>query len=104
MAQEIVNLTPTQAATMVGIIGVFNGLGRLIWASISDFIGRTNVYTIFFVIQIALFLWLPIVDSPMLFQIILFIIISCYGGGFSSIAAYIGDIFGTKQLLSLIHI
>ncbi|MBF0720556.1 OFA family MFS transporter [Staphylococcus sciuri] len=98
MAQEIVNLTPTQAATMVGIIGVFNGLGRLIWASISDFIGRTNVYTIFFVIQIALFLWLPIVDSPMLFQIILFIIISCYGGGFSSIPAYIGDIFGTKQL------
>ncbi|MEX6014983.1 L-lactate MFS transporter [Mammaliicoccus sciuri] len=98
MAQEIVNLTPTQATTMVGIIGVFNGLGRLIWASISDFIGRTNVYTIFFVIQIALFLWLPIVDSPMLFQIILFIIISCYGGGFSSIPAYIGDIFGTKQL------
>ena len=98
MAQEIVNLTPAQAATMVGIIGVFNGLGRLIWASISDFIGRTNVYTIFFVIQIALFLWLPIVDNSMLFQIILFIIISCYGGGFSSIPAYIGDIFGTKQL------
>lgn len=98
MAQEIVNLTPAKAATMVGIIGVFNGLGRLIWASISDFIGRTNVYTIFFVIQIALFLWLPIVDSPMLFQIILFIIISCYGGGFASIPAYIGDIFGTKQL------
>lgn len=24
--------------------------------------------------------------------------ISCYGGGFSAIPAYIGDIFGTKQL------
>ncbi|GGI42407.1 OFA family MFS transporter [Mammaliicoccus stepanovicii] len=98
MGQEIVNLTSGQAATMVGIIGVFNGLGRLIWASISDFIGRTNVYTVFFIIQIVLFLWLPTVDSPVLFQIILFIIISCYGGGFSSIPAYIGDIFGTKQL------
>ncbi|ARF18542.1 hypothetical protein SporoP17a_15360 [Sporosarcina ureae] len=25
-------------------------------------------------------------------------IYTCYGGGFSSIPAYIGDIFGTKQL------
>ena len=37
-----------------------------------------------------------------LFQILVFIIVSCYGGGASSIAAYIGDIFGTKEF-SAIH-
>ncbi|MDQ0338937.1 nitrate/nitrite transporter NarK [Caldalkalibacillus uzonensis] len=32
-------------------MGLFNGLGRIMWASISDYIGRPNVYTAFFVIQ-----------------------------------------------------
>jgi len=31
-------------------------------------------------------------------MIAMFIIMTCYGGGFSSIPAYIGDLFGTKQL------
>lgn len=79
-------------------MGVFNGGGRLVWASISDYIGRSNLYTIFFIIQIALFFILPFTTEAILFQIILFIIMTCYGGGFSAIPAYIGDIFGTKQL------
>lgn len=98
MAQEIAGLSAGVAALMVGIMGVFNGGGRLIWASISDYIGRPNLYTLFFVIQIALFMLLPSVTHALLFQAMLFIIISCYGGGFSAVPAYIGDIFGTKQL------
>lgn len=98
MAQEIAGLTPAAAALMVGIMGVFNGAGRLAWASISDYIGRPNLYTIFFIIQIALFFLLPFTTEALLFQLILFIIMTCYGGGFSAIPAYIGDIFGTKQL------
>lgn len=39
--------------------GVFNGAGRLIWASISDYIGRTNLYTLFFILQIGIFAVLP---------------------------------------------
>ncbi|MDB0580000.1 L-lactate MFS transporter [Salinicoccus roseus] len=98
MAQEIAGLSAGAAALMVGIMGVFNGGGRLAWATVSDYIGRPNVYTTFFVIQIALFLILPSVTQALLFQAMLFIIVSCYGGGFASIPAYIGDIFGTKQL------
>jgi OFA family oxalate/formate antiporter-like MFS transporter len=98
MAQEIAGLSAGAAALMVGIMGVFNGGGRLAWATVSDYMGRPNVYTMFFIIQIALFLILPSVTQALLFQAMLFIIISCYGGGFASIPAYIGDIFGTKQL------
>lgn len=98
MAQEIAGLSAGAAALMVGIMGVFNGGGRLAWATVSDYMGRPNVYTMFFIIQIALFLILPSVTQALLFQAVLFIIISCYGGGFASIPAYIGDIFGTKQL------
>jgi OFA family oxalate/formate antiporter-like MFS transporter len=98
MAQEIAGLTPIAAASMVGIMGLFNGAGRIGWASLSDYIGRPNTYTAFFAIQIVAFFLLPTVSSAFLFQLLIFLILTCYGGGFASIPAYIGDLFGTKQL------
>lgn len=98
MAQEMVGMSVAMAALMVGLNGLFNGAGRIGWASFSDFIGRPNTYTAFFVIQVILFFALPYLSNPILFMIAMFIIMTCYGGGFSSIPAYIGDIFGTKQL------
>src|SRR5699024_12315612 len=55
MAQEVTGMTALAAATMVGLLGLFTGGGRLGWASLSDYIGRPNVYTAFFVIQIIAF-------------------------------------------------
>ncbi|TLS36869.1 L-lactate MFS transporter [Pseudalkalibacillus caeni] len=98
MAQDIAGLSATAAATMVGLMGLFNGLGRIGWASVSDYIGRPNVYTTFFVIQTIAFLLLPNVTAALIFQLLIFLILTCYGGGFASIPAYIGDLFGTKQL------
>lgn len=98
MSMEMTGVSAAAAAVVVGIMGVFNGAGRLAWASISDYIGRPNVYTLFFGIQIVMFAILPMVSNPILFAVILFVIMTCYGGGFASIPAYIGDIFGTRQL------
>ncbi|MBM7570836.1 OFA family oxalate/formate antiporter-like MFS transporter [Aquibacillus albus] len=98
MAQEKVGMTAIAAATMVGIMGLFNGGGRVGWAAISDYIGRANVYIIFFVVQLIFFLILPYTTNALLFQIIIFIILTIYGGGFASLPAFIGDLFGTKQL------
>ncbi|WP_109831010.1 L-lactate MFS transporter [Reichenbachiella versicolor] len=102
LSQEIAGLTPMAAAAMVGAMGLFNGLGRIGWASFSDVIGRPMTYTAFFVIQIILFFLLPQTTNALAFQAIVFLILTCYGGGFSSIPAYIGDVFGTKNL-SAIH-
>jgi MFS transporter, OFA family, oxalate/formate antiporter len=98
MAQELVGMSAAGAATMVGIMGLFNGSGRIAWAAISDYIGRPNVYTLFFVIQVAAFFMLPNITVGILFSIVVYLIMTCYGGGFASIPAYIGDLFGTKQL------
>lgn len=98
MAQEVAGLTPVAAAAMVGVMGLFNGAGRIGWASFSDFIGRPNMYTIFFSLQIIAYFLLPGLHNAILFQGVIFLILSCYGGGFSTIPAYIGDMFGTKQL------
>jgi OFA family oxalate/formate antiporter-like MFS transporter len=98
MSQEVVGLSAAAAATLVGIMGIFNGGGRLGWAAMSDYIGRPTVFIIFFSIQIVAFLTLPFITSVILFQIFILLVVSCYGGGFSNLPAFVGDLFGTKQL------
>ncbi|RSK27373.1 MFS transporter [Bacillus sp. HMF5848] len=98
MAQDKVGMSVVAAASMVGLMGLFNGFGRIAWASFSDYIGRSNVFVIFFSVQLVLFLLLPSISNVLLFQIVIFVILTIYGGGFSSLPAFIGDLFGTKQL------
>lgn len=102
MAQEVIQMTPLAAASMVGIIGLLNGLGRIVWSTISDYISRRNTYIMFFLLEIVAFYMLASVTDSFLFQALIFLIITCYGGGFSCMPAYLSDLFGTKQL-SAIH-
>ena len=102
MAQEIVGLSVAGAATMVGLMGLFNGGGRLLWAAASDYIGRHNVFVIFFIIQLITFVTLPFTTNLIIFQLLIFLVVSCYGGGFSNLPAFASDLFGTKQL-GVIH-
>ena len=102
MAQEVIKMSPLEAASMVGIIGLLNGGGRIAWSTLSDYIGRRNTYVLFFAIQIIAFYMLASVTDSFLFQALIYIIITCYGGGFSCMPAYLSDLFGTKQL-SAIH-
>ncbi|MCO4844693.1 MAG: hypothetical protein KC427_01585 [Sulfurovum sp.] len=80
------------------LMDIFNGTGRIVWASISDYLTRPIVFILFFVTQIIAFYMLTTVKSILLFQVLLYYIMMCYGGAFASIPAYIGDIFGTKKL------
>ena len=102
MAQETCGMTPGEAASLVGIIGLINGLGRIVWSTVSDYIGRGATYVLFFAIEIAAFIALADAKSPGLFQFLALLIISCYGGGFSCMPAYLSDIFGVR-CLSAIH-
>jgi len=98
LLQEVVGISAIAAAAAVGLMGIFNGAGRIFWASLSDILTRPVVYIIFFATQAVAFYMLPSITEIIVFQIILYFIMSCYGGGFASIPAYIGDIFGTKEL------
>ncbi|CAH0536024.1 L-lactate MFS transporter [Vibrio marisflavi] len=97
MGHDVINLSLAAAAFMVMIMSVFNGIGRFLWAFVSDYLGRPVVYTLFFIIQIFCFYVLTKTHNPVEFQLAVFAVLSCYGGGFSLVPAYIGDIFGTKQ-------
>ena len=96
--QEKLNYSPMEAAAMVGFIGIFNGLGRLFWSSLSDYLGRITIYILFFAFQIVAFYLLPALAYELLFLGTLFTIISMYGGGFAMLPAFISDLFGTKEL------
>ncbi len=98
MAQQQTEMSATTAAVMVGVVGLFNGFGRLAWATLSDLIGRPLTYTLIFIVDVAMLAGILVLRSPLLFGIALCLIMSCYGAGFSVIPAYLGDVFGTKQL------
>ena len=98
LLQEVIGISALAAASAVGLMGIFNGAGRIAWASISDYLTRPVVFILFFVTQIIAFYMLTTVTSILLFQILLYYIMTCYGGAFASVPAYIGDIFGTKEL------
>lgn len=98
MAQKVVGMSAGAAATMVGLMGIFNGAGRIGWAAASDYLTRPMVFIIFFIIQLVTFLSLPNTASILVFQIFIFLVVSCYGGGFSNLPAFIADLFGTKEL------
>ena len=93
------------AAGLVGLISLFNSLGRLAWASASDFLGRKRTYVVFFVLGIALYCLLPTLGHlglAAMFVIGVCLILSMYGGGFATVPAYLADMFGT-QMVGAIH-
>ena len=93
------------AASFVGLLSLFNILGRFFWASISDKIGRKVTYATFFVLGCLLYAgapWAASIGSKALFVTFFCVILSMYGGGFATIPAYIADIFGT-QFVGAIH-
>lgn len=101
MAQDMFSKTPAEAAVLVSLISIFNAGGRFFWASSSDYIGRRNTYTLFFVVQFILFLLIPGFAARgewTIFEASLFVVFTMYGGGFATIPAFLADIFGPENV------
>lgn len=101
MIQEMFkgSVTPASAAGFVGLLSLFNMGGRFFWSSASDYLGRKNTYFIFFVVGAGLYATIPsmgMAGNMALFVLLYALIMSMYGGGFSTIPAYLADIFGTR--------
>jgi MFS family permease len=88
------------AAGFVGVLSLFNMAGRFGWSTTSDFIGRKPMYMIYLGVGILLYLVLATLGSTAtwIFVLTAAIIISFYGGGFSTVPAYLRDLFGTYQV------
>ncbi len=101
MAQEMAGMSANQAAVAVGFLGIFNGFGRLIWATLSDYIGRPLTFSLIFLVNLILTGTLFFQGQFWIFIISMSILMTCYGAGFSLIPAYLSDVFGTNELAVL---
>ncbi|WP_427913046.1 OFA family MFS transporter [Ramlibacter sp. MMS24-I3-19] len=105
LSKEQLAAIATVAGGFTALLSLFNIGGRFFWASMSDFFGRKTTYTIFFVLGGILYASLPGfagTGNKLLFVAAVCIILSMYGGGFSTVPAYLADIFGT-QFVGAIH-
>ncbi|KAA2248738.1 OFA family MFS transporter [Solihabitans fulvus] len=95
--------TPVATTAAVGftaLLSLANMLGRFVWSSLSDRVGRKNIYRFYLGAGALLYLLLLTAgnSSTQLFVIAAMAILSFYGGGFATIPAYLRDLFGTFQV------
>ncbi len=101
MIQSVLGVTAAVAGGFVGLLSLFNLLGRIGWSSFSDIIGRKTAYIIYLGLGAVVYFLIPQIatlGSLLVYVLTWGLIYSMYGGGFSTIPAYLKDLFGTYQV------
>jgi OFA family oxalate/formate antiporter-like MFS transporter len=85
-------------ATLIAISSLFNGLGRLLWGTISDRIGRVESFRLMLATQMIVFGVLMTQRNPWIFSALVCYILLCFGGGFGTMPSFVMDVFGAKKM------
>jgi MFS family permease len=99
-----VGITPFQAATFIGVIGIVSIAGRLCMGSASDKIGTANSLIICGILRVVALVWLMFCSSPMDFYIFAVIFGFAYGGEIPQYPLFIGEFFGTRAMAALMGV
>lgn len=102
MIQEVFgDFSSSAAAVFVAMLSFFNMTGRLLWAWLSDAIGRRRTFAVFFVVGPLLYAAVPFAGqqgSLVLFVACFAVILSMYGAGFALMPPYIAEVFGPAHV------
>ena len=100
MASSIDEATSTLASTFVIIMGAGDVAGRLFWPTLSDYIGPRNVFLTMFLLQAASFLLLPTLGygAFVIFTVLSFVVLTCYGGGFGTMPPLTSKYYGSREV------
>jgi len=96
--REIAKITAIQAGIMVGIVSIGNAVGRIFWATASDYLTRRWTFTVMFLVQVFLFWTMPSMTQAAVLGTTSFVVLMCYGGGFGTMPAFTADYFGSKNV------
>jgi len=91
-------LLASYGATLIAVSSLFNGLGRLLWGTVSDRIGRVESFRLMLATQMFVFGVLMTERNPWIFSAMVCYILLCFGGGFGTMPAFVMDVFGAKRM------
>ncbi|GAA4710514.1 OFA family MFS transporter [Pedococcus ginsenosidimutans] len=94
---EVAGMSTAAAATLVGVLGLFNGGGRVLWGWLSDRIGKMPAFMGILGIQGVCLLLIPHASSAALFGVLAALVYTCYGGAFGTMPSTAGRFFGVKN-------
>jgi OFA family oxalate/formate antiporter-like MFS transporter len=85
-------------ATLIAVSSLFNGLGRLLWGTVSDRIGRVETFRLMLATQMIVFGVLMTERNPWIFSALVCYILLCFGGGFGTMPSFVMDVFGANKM------
>ena len=98
IAQEMAKFSVKTATVAVGILAIFNALGRILWGRVSDAIGRIRtLFIIYLVNGLAVLGYFLIPTAPWYLWIGIALVGGTFGGYLAIYPAINADFFGTKN-------
>ncbi len=87
-----------KGATVVGLLAIFNAVGRIVWGFISDRIGRTATFVAMFLLQAGVMFFLAGMKTEASLSIGAAMVGFNFGGNFALFPSATADFFGAKNL------
>ncbi|HEU4365397.1 MAG TPA: MFS transporter [Candidatus Krumholzibacteria bacterium] len=87
-----------KGVTAVGWLAVFNALGRIVWGTVSDRVGRTTAFVAMFLVQAVMMFVLGGLDTELSIAVGASIVGFNFGGNFALFPSATADLFGAKNL------
>lgn len=90
------------ASIIVGVMSLFNAIGRVIWGAVSDRIGRVTTMVIMFIILTIGMFSFAILSTTSASWVVVMVVASligfCFGGNFALFPSSTADYFGSKTV------
>ena len=100
IAASLGGASATLASAFVVMVAVADSTGRLFWPALSDRVGQGTVFLAMFLLQAVAFTLLPLLGagSFAVFCALSFVALSCYGGGYGTMPAFVNAYYGSGDV------
>jgi len=95
---KVAGTTAATATVVFGWLSSANGIGRFLWAWLSDVVGRRASIAVCFALQGGALWYLATGHEPALVATAFVVLLLCFGGIFGVAPAVMADFFGTRFL------
>ncbi len=98
LTEDAVATLMLNGAKAVGVLALFNALGRVVWGFVSDRLGRTPTFIVMFLLQAGTMFSLGAMQSELGLVVAASLVGFNYGGAFSLFPSATADFFGARNL------